>query len=258
MSLLDAKDLTMRFGGLVSVADFNAAIEPGEIVGLIGPNGAGKSTVFNMICGFYKPTQGSVFFDGKDITGMKPNNIVDMGLTRVFQNGRLFKKMDVIKNMLVGRQRHFKAGLFDSILRTPVYQQDEKIAYEKSINLLEKLNLIDYIHEEAGKLPFGIQRKLEVARAMSTEPKMLLLDEPATGLNVEETNDMIHFVTQLRDEFNITILLIEHSMRVVMSICPRIIVIDHGETIAEGRPDEIRGNQKVIEAYLGVDDNVEN
>lgn len=258
MSILDAKNLTMRFGGLVSVSDFNLTIEKGEIVGLIGPNGAGKSTVFNMICGFYKPTIGQVFFDGKDITGKKPDKIVHMGLTRVFQNGRLFKKMNVIQNMLVGRQMHYKSGLIDSILRTPRYLKEDKDAYDKSINLLDKLNLTKYIYDQAGKLPFGIQRKLEVARAMSTNPKLLLLDEPATGLNVEEMNDMINFVIQLRDEFDLTILLIEHSMRVVMTICPRITVIDHGETIAMGCPDEIRENKKVVEAYLGVDDDVEN
>lgn len=253
MSLLEAKNLTMRFGGLSAVSNFNLTMEKGDLVGLIGPNGAGKSTVFNMLCGFYKPTEGQVIFEDRDITGVKPHIISSLGLVRVFQNGRLFKSMDVLQNMMVSKHMRLKSTTFGAILRTKLYKSEEKAALEESITLLEQLGLTHLMHEQAGQLPFGIQRKLEVARALATHPKLLLLDEPATGLNVEETNDMMDFVIKLRKDFGLTILLIEHTMRVVMSLCPNIIVIDHGETISIGCPDDIRGDQKVIEAYLGVD-----
>jgi len=253
MSLLEAKNLTMQFGGLTAVSNFNLNMEKGDLVGLIGPNGAGKSTVFNMICGFYTPTQGKVTYDNRDITGMKPHMVASLGLVRVFQNGRLFKSMDVLQNMMVSKHMRIKSSSLGAILRTKVYNEEEKAWLEESISLLEKLGLTHLMHEQAGKLPFGIQRKLEVARALATHPKVLLLDEPATGLNVEETNDMMDFVIQLRQDFGLTILLIEHTMRVVMGLCPSIIVIDHGETISVGCPDDIRHDQKVIEAYLGVD-----
>lgn len=258
MSLLEAKNLTMRFGGLTAVSNFNVTMEKGDLIGLIGPNGAGKSTVFNMLCGFYKPTEGQVIFDDRDITGMKPHLVASMGLVRVFQNGRLFKTMDVLQNMMVSKHMRLKSSSLGAIVRTKLYRSEEKAALDESIALLERLGLIRFLHEQAGQLPFGIQRKLEVARALCTQPKVLLLDEPATGLNVEETNDMMDFVIKLREEFGLTILLIEHTMRVVMGLCPNIIVIDHGETISIGCPDDIRGDQKVIEAYLGVEENVAN
>ena len=252
--ILEAKNLTMRFGGLTSVSDFNLTMEKGELVGLIGPNGAGKSTVFNMICGFYKPTVGEIIFDGKNITGMKPYRIANMGLIRVFQNGRLFKNMNVIENMMVSKHMRFNSNSLKAILRTPSHNREEQSVFNESVALLERIGLKGMMYEPTGKLPFGIQRKLEVARALCANPSLLLLDEPVAGLNVEETNDMMNFVDQLRNEFGITILLIEHTMRVVMSLCPKIIVIDHGETIAVGIPDEIRNNKRVIEAYLGVDE----
>ncbi|HNY93311.1 MAG TPA: ABC transporter ATP-binding protein [Flexilinea sp.] len=252
--ILEAKNLTMRFGGLTSVSDFNLTMEKGELVGLIGPNGAGKSTVFNMICGFYKPTIGEIIFDGKNITGMKPYRIANMGLIRVFQNGRLFKNMNVIENMMVSKHMRFNSNSLKAILRTPSHNREEQRVFDESVALLERIGLKEMMYEPTGKLPFGIQRKLEVARALCANPSLLLLDEPVAGLNVEETNDMMNFVDQLRNEFGITILLIEHTMRVVMSLCPKIIVIDHGETIAVGIPDEIRNNKRVIEAYLGVDE----
>jgi branched-chain amino acid transport system ATP-binding protein len=253
MSLLEAKNLTMQFGGLTAVSNFNLKMEKGDLIGLIGPNGAGKSTVFNMLCGFYKPTQGQIVFEDRDITGMKPHLIASLGLIRVFQNGRLFKTMDVLQNMMVSKHMRLKSSAFGAILRTKLYNEEEKASLEESMTLLDQLGLTHLMHEQAGQLPFGIQRKLEVARALSAHPKVLLLDEPATGLNVEETNDMMDFVIKLRTDFGLTILLIEHTMRVVMSLCPNIIVIDHGETISVGCPDDIRGDQKVIEAYLGVD-----
>ena len=253
MALMEAKNITIRFGGLTAVSDFNLTMNSGELVGLIGPNGAGKSTVFNMLCGFYRPTEGSITFDGHDITKMKPHEVSRAGLIRVFQNGRLFKNMSVIENIMVSRYMHHKTNFLDMIVHTPRYMNEEKDAYDKAMELLHRLKLEKYVNEPAEKLPFGIQRQLEVARAVCAGPKMLLLDEPVTGLNVQETDEMVEFVATLRKEFNLTILLIEHTMRVVMSICPQIIVIDHGETIGTGTPDEIRNNKRVIEAYLGVD-----
>jgi branched-chain amino acid transport system ATP-binding protein len=256
--LLEAKDLTMRFGGLTAVSNFNLNMEKGDMVGLIGPNGAGKSTVFNMLCGFYKPTEGKVSFEGRDITGMKPHLVSSLGLVRVFQNGRLFKSMNVLENMMVSKHMRLKSSTMGAILRTKLYNQEEKAALDESINLLEQLGLTHLMYEQAGQLPFGIQRKLEVARALSTHPKLILLDEPATGLNIEETNDMMDFVIKLRKDFGLTIFLIEHTMRVVMGLCPNIIVIDHGETISVGCPDDVRKDQKVVEAYLGVDEDATN
>ncbi len=253
MALMEAKNITIRFGGLTAVSDFNLSMETGELVGLIGPNGAGKSTVFNMLCGFYRPTEGSIIFDGHDITKMKPHEVARAGMIRVFQNGRLFKNMSVIENIMVSQYMHHNTNFVDMVFHTPKYMNEEKEVYDKAMDLLSRLKLEKYINEPAEKLPFGIQRQLEVARAVCAGPKMLLLDEPVTGLNVQETNEMVEFVAKLRREFNLTILLIEHTMRVVMSICPQIIVIDHGETIGRGTPDEIRNNKRVIEAYLGVD-----
>ena len=253
MALMEAKNLTIRFGGLTAVSDFNLTMEKGDLVGLIGPNGAGKSTVFNMLCGFYRPTEGSITFDGHDITKMKPHEVSRAGLIRVFQNGRLFKSMSVIENIMVSRYMTHKTNFLDMVLHTRKYMNEEKDVYDRAMNLLVRLKLEKYVNEPAEKLPFGIQRQLEVARAVCAEPKMLLLDEPVTGLNVEETDDMVDFIMTLRNEFNLTILLIEHTMRVVMNLCPQIVVIDHGVTIGRGTPEEIRGNERVIEAYLGVD-----
>ena len=253
MALMEANHISIHFGGLAAVSDFNLSMDPGDLVGLIGPNGAGKSTVFNMLCGFYRPTEGTIIFDGKDITKMKPHDVSRAGLIRVFQNGRLFKEMSVIENIMVSRYMTHHTNLFDMVMHTDRYMKEEKDVYDRAMDLLVRLKLEKYVNEPAEKLPFGIQRQLEVARAICAEPKMLLLDEPVAGLNVEETNDMVRFIGSLREEFNLTVLLIEHTMRVVMNLCPHIIVIDHGVTIGEGSPDEIRGNQRVIEAYLGVD-----
>jgi branched-chain amino acid transport system ATP-binding protein len=256
--LLDIKDITMRFGGLTAVSNFNLKMQQGEIVGLIGPNGAGKSTVYNMITGFYKPTEGTIKFNQRNITGWAPDRIAQAGLIRVFQNGRLFKQLDVIENLLISQHMLIKSSPLDAIFRTPKYSQEENKIVNDSINLLERFDLKQIMHEPAGKLPFGLQRKLEVARALMARPKLLLLDEPATGLSVEEIDEMMKFVLMIKKDYNLTIIVIEHHMQVIMSICPRILVLDHGETIAVGSPEQIQNDQKVIEAYLGVDVNVTN
>ncbi len=252
-AFLNIDHITMRFGGLVAVSNFCLQMEKGELVGIIGPNGSGKSTVYNMISGFYTPTQGTIFFNGENITGLRPDVVAKKGLVRVFQNARLFKEMSVLDNLLISFHMHRKASFLGSILLTPLYQREERESCHQAMDLLDKLGLKKFTHEPAGKLPFGLQRKLEVARALAAQPTLLLLDEPATGLNVEETDDMMNFILRLKDEFQLTVLLIEHAMRVIMGICPRILVLDHGETIAEGTPGQIQCNQKVIEAYLGVD-----
>jgi len=206
-----------------------------------------------MVSGFYKPSEGKIIFDGCDITGSKPDKVASKGIVRVFQNNRLFKDMKVLENVLVGHHLRRKTSLVAAVLGTPRYLQEIKQTNEESISLLEQIGLIDYKDESAKALPHGLQRKLEVARALATHPKLLLLDEPATGLSVEETNSTMDFILRVKEDFNLTILLIEHTMRVIMGICPRILVLDYGETIAEGTPEDIKGNARVIEAYLGVE-----
>jgi len=252
MSLLSIKNLTMRFGGLTAVSDFNIELEKGQIVGLIGPNGSGKTTVFNVITGFYKPTEGHLYLDEKEITGLSPDRITALGLTRIFQNSRVFRNLTVYDNVLIGDHLRMKASPAEAVLRTPNYIRQEKQAYKLSMELLEGLGLDHLINEQAGELPYGLQRKLEVARALSTHPKVLLLDEPATGMTSEETTEMIQFILGVRKDFDLTILLIEHHMRVVMGICEQIMVLNYGETIATGNPKEIQNDQKVIDAYLGT------
>ena len=253
MALLKTDKITMRFGGLTAVDSFDLEIHQGEIVGLIGPNGAGKTTVYNMITGIYTPTENNVYFEDKIITGLKPNKIAEKGIARTFQNIRLLENLSVLDNVMIGTHLRLKSGLISAILRLPGYIKEEKELYKKSMSLLERIGLDSHANEKAGSLPYGEQRKLEIARALATDPKLLLLDEPAAGMNPLESSNLVDFIRQIRDDFNITIFLIEHDMKVVMKICERIMVLDYGKTIAEGEPEDIKKNPEVIKAYLGVD-----
>lgn len=249
--------MTMKFGGVIAVNQFDANIQKGEIVGLIGPNGAGKTTIFNVITGVYKPTEGNVVFSPNeeelDITGLRPDEIAKLGICRTFQNIRLFNELSVLDNVFIGNHLRLKSNIFSSVLRLPNYRKEEKEMYEKSLYLLEKVDLKDEMDEKAYSLPYGKQRRLEIARALATEPKLLLLDEPAAGMNPQETRELMDFIEDIKEEFDLTIFLIEHHMEVVMGISNKILVLDHGVLIAEGEPWEIQENERVIEAYLGVE-----
>jgi branched-chain amino acid transport system ATP-binding protein len=258
MNMLRTKNATIKFGGLTAVNDFNLELNEGEIVALIGPNGAGKTTAFNIITGVYRPTNGRVIFKDKDITGVRPDLITKLGIARTFQNIRLFKDLSVLDNVLIANHLRIKANVISAIIKTPGYLKEERLMREKSIALLEKVGLIDSINKKASSLPYGKQRRLEIARALATRPEILLLDEPAAGMNPTETENLTQFIKQIRDDFKLTIFMIEHHMQVVMDISDRIYVFDYGVTIAKGSPFEIQNNQKVIEAYLGVDEDVEN
>ncbi|SHI94076.1 ABC transporter ATP-binding protein [Lutispora thermophila] len=255
MEMLRADNITMQFGGLTAVKDFNLVLNKGEIVALIGPNGAGKTTAFNMITGVYKPTKGKIYFKGKDITYLAPHRITKLGIARTFQNIRLFKDLSVLDNVLIANHLHIKSNLFEAVTRFPRYRIEEKEMIKKSLNLLEMVGLTNVENEKSSSLPYGMQRRLEIARALATNPEVLLLDEPAAGMNPKETEDLTKFIKQIRDDFDLTIFMIEHHMQVVMGISKRIYVLDYGVTIAHGNPNEIQNNQRVIEAYLGVENN---
>jgi len=257
MALLDVNNLTIKFGGLVAVSDFNVKIEKNDLIGLIGPNGAGKTTVFNMLTGVYLPTEGDIKVEGKSIVGMKPYEITKKKLARTFQNIRLFKSMSVIDNVKLSYNFQIKYGYFDTILRTPKFFKLEEEIEKKSIELLKIFKLDDKAQEQAKNLPYGEQRRLEIARAMAANPKLLMLDEPAAGMNPQETQDLMKLIKWIRDHFDLTILLIEHDMKLVMGICEKIVVLDYGKIIAKGTPEEIRKNPKVIEAYLGEESAVD-
>jgi len=250
-TVLSLQNVTHYFGGLRAVNNFNIDLPEGALWGLIGPNGAGKTTIFNLITGVYKPTEGKILFEGKDITGLKSHIIVDKGIARTFQNLRIFNELTVIDNIRVAK--HFKADykITDSILRTKKFYNEERRIKEEAYNLLKIFGLQGRMNNLAKHLPYGELRKLEIARALATKPKLLLLDEPAAGMNPREVVSLMELIHSIRDIFNLTILLVEHQMRVVMGICERIKVMDFGETIAEGNPDAIRNDRKVIEAYLG-------
>jgi branched-chain amino acid transport system ATP-binding protein len=244
--------LTMQFGGLMAVSDFSITVENGEIVGLIGPNGAGKTTVFNMVTGVYAPTSGEILLDGKNIAGKQAHAITAAGIARTFQNIRLFHEMTVLENILAACWLREKPNLFESVLHLPGYLAKEKRSREFARGMLDSVGLLENADDNAVSLPYGKQRRLEIVRALATEPKMLLLDEPAAGMNPQESYELMDFIVGVRDKFKISVLLIEHHMQVVMGICTRLYVLDYGITIAEGTPAEIQKNQKVIDAYVGV------
>lgn len=249
--MLNVQNLSIEFGGLKAVSDFNLTINEKEIVGLIGPNGAGKTTVFNMLTGVYKPTQGTIAYLGEKIQGLKPYNITKKKIARTFQNIRLFSSLTVLDNVKVSFNYRIQYSLFDSIFRTPKFKKVEAEITAKSIELLKVFSLDEKKDELANNLPYGEQRKLEIVRALAAEPSLLLLDEPAAGMNPQETIELMDLINWIKDKFHISILLIEHDMKLVMGICDKIAVLDYGKKIAEGTPNEIKNNPRVIEAYLG-------
>ncbi len=275
-NVLHVSDATMQFGGVVALNNLNLDVNKGEIVGLIGPNGAGKTTAFNVITGVYPPTNGAIHFNGEMIVSnhpqgkmkklyagqndgkyetvkvLTPDKITKMGVARTFQNIRLFKELTVYENVLIAQHVKLKANILTATLK--INRQEEKAMHEETLRLLEILDLIDVKDDMSTSLPYGKQRHLEIARALATNPELLLLDEPAAGMNPQESDELMHFVGRIRKDFNLSILMIEHHMQVIMGICDRIYVLDYGSLIAEGTPVEIRNNPEVIKAYLGVDD----
>ena len=244
----------MRFGGLTAVDSLSLRVDNREIVAVIGPNGAGKTTAFNRITGVYRPTEGEIFFSDTCISRKRPDQIARLGVARTFQNIRLFKSMTVMENVMVANHLHMRSGLFGASLRSPLARREEAQMAERSIEMLETTGLVEYKDWKATSLPYGLQRHLEIARAMTTNPKLLLLDEPAAGMNPKESAELAEFIHQIREKFGMTILLIEHHMKLVMNISDRIYVLQYGKTIANGTPDEIRANPAVIKAYLGEED----
>ena len=257
--ILKTKDITMQFGGVTAVFKLNIDINDGEIVALIGPNGAGKTTAFNMVTGVYTPTEGKVFYtDAKgeqiDITGKLPSDIAKLGIARTFQNIRLFKDLTVYENVLIANHLHLKSDFLSATLHLPWYMNETKQMHRNTEKLLQEVGLWEVRNEKASSLPYGQQRRLEIVRALATKPRLLLLDEPAAGMNPKETEELTEFIRQIHREYNLTIFMIEHHMDLVMEISDRIYVLEFGMTIAEGTPDEIQNNQRVIDAYLGVDE----
>lgn len=251
MNLLNITQMNKSFGGLSAVLNFSFHMDEHELVGLIGPNGAGKTTVFNLITGIYKPDQGQIMFQGQNLVGMSPHNICARGIARTFQNIRLFDDLSVLDNVKIACHKDVRYGLFDAIVRTPAFFRGEAEIEAEALKFLEVFKLDNKKDELAKNLPYGEQRRLEISRALATRPTLLILDEPAAGMNPQETKELMELIEMIRKEFDLAILLIEHDMSLVMGVCERIYVLDYGQIIAEGLPEEIRNNKQVIEAYLG-------
>ncbi|MCL1984949.1 MAG: ABC transporter ATP-binding protein [Betaproteobacteria bacterium] len=253
-AILRLEDVTMSFGGVAALNELDMQVEQGGIIGLIGPNGAGKTTAFNIISGFYTPQKGRILFDARDITGLPPERVCTAGIARTFQNIRLFHNLSVLDNVMLGSHVRRKGQWWMAPLGLPSFKREERAIAEDALELLERLDIVRYAKERSSSLPYGAQRRLEIARALATRPRLLLLDEPAAGMNPQESADLMHFITRVRSEFGLSILLIEHDMKVVMGVCERIWVLEYGRLIAEGTPEDVRHNPDVLRAYLGKEE----
>jgi branched-chain amino acid transport system ATP-binding protein len=251
MMLLETRSLGRRFGGLLALDDLHLQVPAGSIYGLIGPNGAGKTTVFNLLSGFLSPSQGEIFFESRPLVGLAPHRITGLGIARTFQNIRLFAALSVLENVLVGLHGRRRGGWWEAVLRLPRYRREERTHLSQARDLLEEVGLADAAREKAGGLPYGHQRRLEIARALATRPRLLLLDEPAAGLNPQETRELMAFLQEVRKRHDLTLLVIEHNLKLVMGLCQHLTVLDHGLTIAQGPPAQVRRDPAVIRAYLG-------